>query len=172
MNDPKSNGLDAANDQPAETNPKDTTNFIANTVLIGGFPTRHATITAEILSRLLRGEHLTGMDAVFCASTTRLAATVDYLSTAHGWTIDRFDIDVGCNDGRMVVVRSYYLNRATIRRAFDAGALDFCRSVQAARASKRKQASKAQAEADKRNAARAAARIDPNQGSLFGGANA
>ena len=139
---------------------------------IGAFPTRYNTVTAEVLARLLRGENLTGMDAVFCASTTRLAATVDYLSTTHGWTIDRFDIDVGCNDGRVAVVKAYYLNRATIRRAFDAGALEFCRNVKDARAKTRKHANKARAEADKRNAARAAARFDPNQGSLFGGANA
>ena len=139
---------------------------------IGAFPTRYNTVTAEVLARLLRGENLTGMDAVFCASTTRLAATVDHLRTAHGWTIDRFDIDVGCNDGRVAVVKAYYLNRATIRRAFDAGALEFCRNVKDARAKTRKHANKARAEADKRNAARAAARFDPNQGSLFGGANA
>ena len=139
---------------------------------IGAFPTRYNTVTAEVLARLLRGENLTGMDAVFCASTTRLAATVDHLRTAHGWTIDRFDIDVGCNDGRVAVVKAYYLNRATIRRAFDAGALEFCRNVKDARAKTRKQANKARAEADKRNAARAASRLDPNQGSLFGGGDA
>lgn len=146
--------------------------FITNTVSIGGFPARHNTVTAEILSRLLHGENLTGMDAVYCASTTRLAAVVEYLDTAHGWTIDRVDMDVGCKDGRVTVVRCYYLNRATIRRAFDAGALSFCRSVQSARAKTRQNATKAKAEAHKRNAARAAARLNPNQGSLFGGANA
>ncbi len=137
---------------------------------IGAFPTRHNTVTAEILARLIGGENLTGLDAVYCASTTRLAAVVDYLGTSYGWTIDRVDMDVGCNDGRVAVVRAYYLNRATIRRAFDAGALEFCRSVKDARAKTRKHANKAKAEADRRNAARIAARLDPNQGSLFGGA--
>ena len=139
---------------------------------IGAFPTRHNTVTAEILARLLNGENLTGLDAVYSSSTTRLAAVVDYLGTSYGWQIDRVDIDVGCNDGRVAVVKTYYLNRATIRRAFDAGALEFCRNVKDARAKTRKQANKARAEADKRNAARIAARLDPNQGSLFGGVNA
>ena len=137
-----------------------------------GFPTRHNTVTAEVLRRLLIGEGLTGMDAVFGCSTTRLAAVVDYLGTSYGWTIDRVDMDVGCNDGRVAVVRSYCLSRATIRRAFDAGALEFCRSVKDARAKTRRHANKARAEADKRNAARAAAKFDPNQVSLFGGAHA
>ena len=112
------------------------------------------------------------MGAVYCASTTRLAAVVDYLEKAFGWAIDRVDIDVGCAYGRVVVVRAYYLNWATIRRAFDAGALEFCRSVKEARAKMPKHASKAKAEAAKRNTARAAAKCDSNQGALFaGGAN-
>ncbi|MFZ2218217.1 MAG: hypothetical protein WAV85_05975, partial [Rhodoferax sp.] len=127
---------------------------------IGAFPTRHNTVTAEVLARLIGGENLTGLDAVYSASTTRLAAVVDYLGTSYGWQIDRVDIDVGCNDGRVAVVKTYYLNRATIRHAFDAGALEFCRNVKDARAKTRKQANKARAEADKRNAARAASRLD------------
>ena len=78
-------------------------------------------------------------------------------------------MDVGTNDGRVAVIRAYFLTRATIRRAFDAGALEFCRSVKEARAKTRKHASKAKTEAAKRNAARAAAKLDPNQGSLFAG---
>ena len=78
-------------------------------------------------------------------------------------------MDVGTNDGRVAVIRAYFLTRATIRRAFDAGALEFCRSVKEARAKTRKHASKAKVEAVKRNAARAAAKFDPNQGSLFSG---
>ena len=130
---------------------------------IGAFPTRHNTVTAEVLSRLIGGENLTSLDAVYSASTTRLAAVVDYLEQAYGWTIDRVDIDVGCNDGRVAVVRAYYLDRATIRRAFDAGALSFCHSVKEARTKRRKHAPKAKAEAHKRNAARAAAKFDPRQ---------
>ena len=138
------------------------------TARIGAFPTRHNTVTAEILARLIGGENLTGLDAVYSASTTRLAAVVDYLGTSYGWEIDRVDIDVGCNDGRVAVVKAYYLNRPNIRRAFDAGALEFCRSVKAARAATRKGAAKAKEEAHKRNAARSAVKRDLFQGSLFG----
>lgn len=169
MSTQKGNGLDATNDQPAKTQTKHAADFKANAVFIGAFPTRRNTVTAEILSRLLRGENLTGMDAVYCASTTRLAAVVEYLENNYNWKIDRVDIDVGTNDGRVAVIRAYFLSRPTIRRAFDAGALEFCRSVKEARAKTRKHASKAKAEAAKRNAARAAAKFDPNQGALFSG---
>ena len=172
MSAQKSNGLDATNGQPAKTHTKHTADFKSNAVFIGGFPTRHNTVTAEVLSRLINGENLTGMDAVFSASTTRLSAVIFYLNEAYGWAIEHVDMDVGTNDGRVAVIRAYFLTRATIRRAFDAGALPFCQSVKEARAKTRKHASKAKAEAAKRNAARAAAKFNPNQGSLFlGGAN-
>jgi hypothetical protein len=158
-----SNGLDAANNQSAETQTNYAADFIENAVFFGAFPTRLNTVTAEVLCRFLQGENLTGMDAVYCASTTRLAAVVEYLEKAYNWKIDRVDINVGCNDGRVAVVRAYYLNRPTIRRAFDFGALEFCQSVKEARAKNRKHALKAKAEATKRNAARAAAKFDPNQ---------
>lgn len=139
----------------------------------GAFPTRRNTVTAEVLSRLCNGENLTGMDAVFGCSTTRLAAVIHYLAEEYGWNVDHVDIDVGTNDGRMAVIRAYFFPRATIRHAFDRGALEFCRSVKDARAKTRKHAPKAKAEAEKRNAARAAAKFDPNQRALFfGGADA
>ena len=163
----KGNGRNAGHAAPAKDQTDNAPDFKANAIFIGAFPTRYNTVNAEVLSRLLQGENLTGMDAVYCASTTRLAAVVNYLERAYGWTIDRVDIDVGTTDGRVTVVKAYYLNRATIRRAFDAGALEFCQSVKEARAKTRKHASKAKAEAAKRNAARAAAKFDPNQGALF-----
>ena len=167
----KGNGLDATNGQPAKTHTKNTTDFKANAHFMGAFPTRRNTVTAEVLCRLVNGENLTGMDAVFSASTTRLSAVIFYLNEAYGWPIEHVDMDVGTNDGRVAVIRAHFLTRATIRRAFDAGALPFCQSVKEARAKTRKHASKAKAEAAKRNAARTAARFDPNQGSLFlGGA--
>jgi hypothetical protein len=169
MSAQKGNGLTAINSQPAKDQTKHATYFIANAVFIGGFPTRRNTVTAEILSRLISGENLTGMDAVYCASTTRLAAVVEYLEKNYSWKIDRVDIDVGTNDGRVAVIRAYFLSRPTIRRAFDVCALKFCQSVKEARAKTRKHASKAKAEAAKRNAARAAAKFDPNQRALFSG---
>jgi hypothetical protein len=136
---------------------------------LGSFPARHNTVTAEVLCRLLNGESLTGMDAVFGCSTTRLAAVIYYLAQEYGWYADHVDIDVGTNDGRVTVIRAYFLPRAVIRKAFDAGALEFCRSVKAARAATRKNAAKAKEQAHKRNAARSAASRDLFQGSLFGG---
>ena len=154
---------------PAKVQTDNASDFKTNIVRIGSLPTRHNTVTAEVLCRLFNGENLTGMDAVYCASTTRLAASINYLSDKYSWTIDRVDIDVGTADGRVTVVKAYYLSRATIRRAFDSGALSFCQSVKEARAKTRKHASKAKAEAAKRNAARAATKFDPNQGALFFG---
>ena len=165
----KGNGLDAANDQPAKTLTKYATDSIASASNIGAFPARHNTVTAEILCRLLRGEHLTGMEAVFCASTTRLAAVIDYLEKAYCWAIDRVDIDVGTKDGRVVAIRDYFLPRAAIRRAFDADALKFCRSVTSERAKLRAGANTVKAVAKRRNAARLASRIDPRQMTLIGG---
>lgn len=130
---------------------------------IGTFPVRRNTVTAAVLAHLLNGENMTGMEAVHCANTTRLAAFVGYLQNAYGWSIDRVDIDVGTQDGRVATIRTYFLSRATIRRAFDAGALGFCQGVREARAKRRKHAPKAKAEAEKRNAARAAARFSPYQ---------
>lgn len=138
----------------------------------GTLPVRHKTVTAEVLCRLLEGEHLTGMDAVFECSTTRLAAVIHYLADKYCWTIDHVNMEVGTNDGRVTVIRAYFLTRPVIRKAFDAGALAFCRSVKAARAATRKDAAKAKEEAHRRNVARAAARRDLFQASLFGDANA
>ena len=139
------------------------------TAQIGTFPTRHNTVTAEVLGRLLEGESLTGMDAVFGCSTTRLAAVIHYLTGEYAWAVDHVDMEVGTNDGRMTVIRAYFLPRAVIRKAFDAGALAFCRSVKAARAATRKDAAKAKEQAHRRNVARSAASRDVFQGSLFGG---
>lgn len=169
MDATKCNGRNAGHAAPAKTLTKCAADFTATPRAAGTFPARHNTVTAEVLSRLIKGENLTGMDAVFCANTTRLAAFINYLGETYNWTIDRVDIDVGTNDGRVAVISAYYLPRATIRRAFDAGALEFCRSVMVARAKRRKLASKVKADAEKRNAARAAVRFNPNQGVLFSG---
>ena len=163
----KGNGRNAGHAAPAKDQTNNATDFKTNPIRIGSLPTRHNTVTAEVLCRLINGENRTGMDAVFSASTTRLSAVIFYLNASYGWTIDHVDMDVGTNDGRVTVIRAYYLSRATIRRAFNAGAWEFCQRVKEARARTRKHASKAKAEAAKRNAARAAAKFDPNQGALF-----
>ncbi len=131
----------------------------------GAYPTRLNTVTAEVLCRLLQGERLTGMEAVFSAHTTRLAAVIHHLKKDYGWTFEHHDLNVGTKDGRIAFIRVYYLPRATIRRAFDAGALVFCRSVKPARAKTRRHALKAAEQAHRLNVIR-----DPNQTDLFGGA--
>lgn len=168
----KRNGLVATNDQPAKELTNHAVNSIAMQLAIGEFPTRHDTVVAEVLCRLLNGESLTGMDAVFDCSTTRLSGAIHYLRKAYGWNTDHADIIVGTNDGRVEEIRVYFFTGAIIRNAFDAGALEFCRSVKAARAATRKHASKARAEAAKRNATRSATKFDPRQRSLFGGHDA
>ena len=169
MSAKKGNGRNARHAAPAKDQTNNAPDFIANTSFIGKFPTRRNTVTAEVLSRLINSENLTGMDAVYSASTTRLAAFIFALKNVYGWTIKHVDIDVGTNDGRVVVIRAYYLPRPVIRRAFDTGASEFCRSVTEARTKTRKLAPKAKAEAVKRNAARAASKYDPNQSNLFSG---
>jgi hypothetical protein len=130
----------------------------------GAYPARLNTVTAEVLCRLLEGERLTGMEAVFSASTTRLAAVVHRLKKDYGWSFETFDLNVGTKDGRIAFIRVYYFNRVTIRRAFDAGALVFCRSVTPARAKTRRHAPQAARQAHRLNAIR-----DPNQQTMFGG---
>jgi hypothetical protein len=174
-------GRGAVMEAPKDSTPKDESpsesgkgsqeiaqNERGDSIHIGSLPVRHSTVTASVLCRLLEGENLTGMDAVFGCSTTRLAAVIYYLAQEYGWYANHVDIDVGTNDGRVATIRTYHLPRAVIRKAFDAGALEFCRSVKAARAATRKNAAKAKEEAHKRNAARRASRRDLFQGSLFG----
>ena len=169
MDATKGNGLTAGHSQPAKTLTKYAADSTSTPSVTATFPTRHNTVTAEVLSRFIKGENLTGMDAVYCANTTRLSAVVFYLNEKYGWSIDHLDIDVGTKDGRVAMIRTYYLSSASIRQAFADGARAFCDSVTEARAKRRKLASKARAYAEKRNAARAAARFNPNQGILFSG---
>ena len=170
---PKDNGLTAGNSQPAKELINNATNSIANPVHIGAFPTRHNTIAAEVFSRLLKGENLTGMDAVHCCNTTRLAGASESLVKKRNWPIDLMSIDVGTSDGRVPAICVYYLTRATIRQAFDADALAFCQRTNNARAKTCGKAPKAKDDAAKHNAAHAVAKYDPTQGLLFsGGADA
>ena len=171
----KGNGLDAPHDQPAKDSTNNAADFKAKTDTIGGFPTRHDTVTAEVLVRLLRGDCLTGMDAVTLCNTTRLAATIYQLGNRYGWSIDRGDLYVGTADGRVSLVKIYYLRFSTINKAYDAGAREFCRSVTEARAKTRMHANNAEAKAKalKLNVARVTAKRNPHQGQLSdGGANA
>lgn len=136
----------------------------------GTFPPRHDTVIAEVLCRLVSGEKLTGMDAVFNASTTRLSAFVFRLSAEYGWTIDHTDRDVGTKDGRVTWIRVYHMSQGAIHSANSVGGAAFCKSVVLARASRRKGAMNAKAQASARNARRDRAMFDPRQMSLLGGA--
>jgi hypothetical protein len=119
------------------------------------FPKRHSTVAAEVLRRLLDGERLTGLDAVFDAHTTRLAAVVHYLKRNYGWDISGIDKAVGTVDGRVSEVREYFLPPIALRKAFTAGAADYMLRVLDARARQRAEAAGARTEATRRNASRA-----------------
>ena len=129
----------------------------------GTFPVRHNTVIAEVLTRLVSGENLTGMNAVFDASTTRLSGAIHRLINEYGWHIDHVDMSVGTKDGRMAEIRAYFLTSVFIRQAFDTDAAEFCRSVREARAKLRSQAVKASSEAKRRNMARDATKFNPRQ---------
>ena len=165
----KCNGLAATNNQPAKDFKNAASDFIPLPPSIGDFPIRHNTVTAEVLARLVVGENLTSLDSVKSSSTTRLSATIFYLGVKYNWTIARADMDVGTADGRIAVVTVYYLDRAVIHKSLIAGALDFNQAVKDARARTRKNAPRAKAQAAKRNAARANAKLYMNQGSLSSG---
>lgn len=101
------------------------------------FPSRHASVTAEVLVRLLCGERLTSLDAVAGASTTRLAAVVHYLTHAYGWPIVMQDKAVACRDGRVAHVAEYRMPAVAIERGMACGAAEWCGKVRAARAAQR-----------------------------------
>ena len=137
----------------------------------GTFPAKLATVTAEVLYRLLAGDRMAGLEAVNEASTTRLAAVVEYLQSRYGWTIDRHDKANGCRDGRVSWVSVYYLPPETIARAMDEGAAIWCASVKTSRAALRKRASHAAKYAARVNSNSARTRktgvCHPGQGRLF-----
>ncbi|RYF28205.1 MAG: hypothetical protein EOO23_07555 [Comamonadaceae bacterium] len=118
------------------------------------FPHRHGTVAAEVLRRLLDGERLTSLDAVFDSHTTRLAAFVHYLTRDYGWEVSRIDKAVGTVDGRVTEIREYFLAPALLQQARAAGAAEYTALVTEARAIQRAAASKAKIEAKRRNTRR------------------
>jgi hypothetical protein len=130
---------------------------------------RKTTVCAEVLCRTLNGETMTGMDAVFAASTTRLAAHIGYLETKYEWRFERGDKVVGCKDGRTQTITTYWLAPPAIERAMQCGGAAWCTSVRAARSAKRAQAAQAQVLAHRLNLARAARarNLHPGQTGLF-----
>ncbi|MEY8690159.1 MAG: hypothetical protein AB9M53_09835 [Leptothrix sp. (in: b-proteobacteria)] len=133
-------------------------------------PTKHATLTSEVLMRFLAGEKLTGLDAVHDAGTTRLAAVVHYLTTEYGWQVERTDKAAGCKDGRVAWVKEYFLAPETIAAAMTAGAARWCSDVRTARAALRTKAAAARVSAQRANeAARRTGQCQPGQRNLFEG---
>jgi hypothetical protein len=141
----------------------------AEIVSSGSLPVRQATVCAEVLCRALNGEVMTGMDAVFAASTTRLAAHIGYLESNYAWTFERGNRAVGCKDGRTQTVTTYWLAPPAIERALQCGGAAWCASVRAARSAKRAQAAQAQVLAHRLNLAKAARarNVQPGQTGLF-----
>jgi hypothetical protein len=134
----------------------------------GRLPSRINTVRSHVLASLLESNALTGMDAVFRQSTTRLSAVIYALENAHGWHIERREIATGTSDGRIETIAAYWLPQETIAKAFEAGARPWINMVKAARAERRKEAEKCKAKAAHLNASRKPQ--DPRQSNLWGNA--
>lgn len=106
--------------------------------LLGAFPKLRDTLIAEALARLLAGERLTGMRAVFDCNTTRFADQVHQLRNHYGWRIEGKKVDVRTRDGRAAQVEEYWMSRESIDAAMSAGGAEFCASVREARAKLRR----------------------------------
>ena len=137
----------------------------------GAFPAKRATVTADVLARLLAHERMTGLDAVTDSSTTRLSAVVEYLTRKYAWTIERADKATGCRDGRVAWIRVYWLAPEVIAQALAAGAAAWCADVRAARLHLRTNAAQARRAAERANRARSN-RPSPGQSGLFDGERA
>ena len=139
----------------------------------GSLPKRTNTVIAEVLSRTLSGQALTGIAGVMEASTTRLAAHIGDLEKRYGWTFDRRDKVNGCSDGRVVTIVEYSLAPEVIEAAMKDGGAAWCKTVQSARRALRANADRAKLQAATANAAAAQRRrttTAPGQADLFGGA--
>lgn len=136
---------------------------------IFSYPPKLNSACAEVLARLLAGEVLTGMDAVFEASTTRLSAHTFYLNERYDWPIQSEKRAVGCTDGRVSIVSVYKLPADCIHAARAAGAGAWIAKVKAARAALRAQAAQAYRRAVALNRARKCQAPHPGQGDLFQG---
>ena len=137
-------------------------------VSIGALPTRQNTVIADVLSQLLSGKTITGMDAVLGAHTTRLADVVFRLDKGHGWTIQRLDSVVSCKDGRTTTISKYFLTPSSIAAAQLRGSIAWCAEVRAARAILRSKHADAQRRAVQANAVISARRASSeSQSDLF-----
>lgn len=141
-------------------------------IVVGGFPKRKATVTAEVLVRLLRGQQMTGMDGVFEAGTTRLPDMVHRLGKKiYGWPILSEDRVVATSDGRTQTISVYFLPLTVREAGMQRGGRDYCAEVMKRRRdlrAKRHLAVRRAREADERLRRMA----NERQQDLFGGAAA
>ena len=114
-------------------NPTNNSEMNATSPSLGLFPVRRDTVRAEVFSRLIKGESMTSMTAVFDASTTRLAPQVHKLRTSYKWAIESVEQVVSTNDGRMAEVSAYRLPSQIAMEAMAQGGAEYCASVTAAR---------------------------------------
>jgi hypothetical protein len=107
-----------------------------------------------VLAHLLRGESLTGLDAVRECGTTRAAAHIHWLREGLGWPIVTDERAYVCADGRVVQIAVYRLPAAAIEQARAAGGEAWLTNVDAARAAQRAKRQEAEQRAARMNAER------------------
>ncbi len=122
-----------------------------------------------MLARLLNHEHLTGLEAVFSANTTRVADTIFRLHGTHRWMVNVEEKVVGTADGRTVTIAEYFLLPEIIETAMAAGADEWCKEVRAARRQLRAKAAQAARTAAQMNANRNRSQASAGQFGLFEG---
>lgn len=115
----------------------------------GRLPERQNTVIAELLANLLDGHHVTGMEAVFGMSSTRLSHHIWALGTDHGWYVDRRDKVVGTKDGRVQTISEYWLPLDAIESAMNHGAREWIAEVRRQRMALRRKAAEALREAER-----------------------
>ena len=126
----------------------------AQIIAAGAFPSKLASVCAEVLARLLNRERLTCIDAVSEASTTRLSAVVHYLVHSYGWSIEATSKATGCRDGRVSWVAEYSLSSNAVDCAMARGGANWCAQVRVARLALRAKAADARRSANRLNACR------------------
>ena len=99
----------------------------------GAFPSKFNSVTADVLARLIQGEKLTSLDAVFAASTTRLAPKIHVLRRKNGWEVLSTPSVIHTVDGRFTEVSEYTLSAASIEAAMTSGGAQYCNKVWVAR---------------------------------------
>lgn len=137
--------------------------------ILGELPPKSNSVQAEVLSLLLKGRTLTGMESVFKSSTTRLAAHVHILCKKYGWEIEARERATGCNDGRVAYIAEYRLPPDALALANARRDIaDFCTKVNAARLQLRKKAGIAERIAAAKNKARGIQHCNSAQFNLWG----